>query len=39
LVNYRSSRCDRIRHIGEDATTTRPESIQRNLSRLVWPPG
>jgi hypothetical protein len=37
LVNYHSSRCDRIRRIGEDATTIRPEpSIPRNLFRLAW---
>ena len=32
LVNCHSSRCDRVRRICEDATTTRPEpSIRRNL--------
>jgi hypothetical protein len=40
LVNYHSSRCDRIVRICEDATTIRPEpSIRRNLLRLAWPPG
>ena len=40
LVNYHSSRCDRIRRICEDATTIRPEpSIRRNLFRLAWPLG
>ena len=37
LVKYHSSRCDRIRRICEDETTTRPEpNIRRNLFRLVW---
>jgi hypothetical protein len=37
LVNYHSSRCDRIRRICEDAATIRPEpSIRRNLFRLAW---
>ncbi len=40
LVNYHSSRCDRIRHIYEDAATIHREpSIRRNLSRLAWPLG
>jgi hypothetical protein len=40
LVNYRSSRCDRIRRIGEDETTIVPQpSIRRSLFRLAWPPG
>ena len=34
LVNYHSSRRDRIRYIGEDETTIRPvPSIRRNLFR------
>ena len=34
LVNYHSSRCDRIVRIGEDETTIRPRlSIRRNLFR------
>ena len=34
LVNYRSSRCDRIRRTFEDETTIRPRlSIRRNLFR------
>jgi hypothetical protein len=38
LVNYHSSRCDRIGRICEDATTIRPEpSIRRNLFHLAWP--
>jgi hypothetical protein len=38
LVNYRSSRCDRIGRIGEDETTIRPKpSIRRNLFRLALP--
>ena len=37
LVNYHSSRCDRIRRICEDATTIRLEpSIRRNLFRSAW---
>ena len=40
LVSYRSSRCDRIRRICEDAATIRPEpSIRRSLFRLAWPLG
>jgi hypothetical protein len=40
LVNYHSSRCDRIQRICEDETTIRPEpSIRRNLARLAWPLG
>jgi hypothetical protein len=40
LVNYHSSRCDRIRRICEDETTIRPRlSIRRNLFRLAWLPG
>jgi hypothetical protein len=37
LVNYHSSRCDRIRRIYEDETTIRPQpSIRGNLFRLAW---
>jgi hypothetical protein len=40
LVNYHSSRCDRIRRSGEDATTIRPEpGIRRSLFRSAWPSG
>ena len=40
LVNYYSSRYDRIRHIYEDATTIRPgPGIRRNQFRLAWRPG
>ena len=40
LVNYRSSRCDRIARIGEDETTIRPKpSIRRNQFRLARPLG
>jgi hypothetical protein len=40
LVKYHSSRCDRIRHTCEDATTIRPEpSIRHNLFRLARPLG
>ncbi len=40
LVNYHSSRCDRIRRICGDETTIRPRlSIRRNLFRLAWPLG
>ena len=37
LVNYHSSRCDRIQRICEDATTIRLKpSIRRNRFRLAW---
>jgi hypothetical protein len=37
LVTYHSSRYARIRHICEDATTTRQQpSIRRNPFRLAW---
>ena len=37
LVNYHSSRRDRIRRICEDETTNRPAlSIRRNLFRSAW---
>jgi hypothetical protein len=39
-VKHHSSQCDRIRRIGEDATTIRPApSIRRSLFRSAWPPG
>ena len=38
LVNYHSSRCDRIRRTCEGETTIRlVPSILRNLFRLAWP--
>jgi hypothetical protein len=38
LVNYHSSRCDRIRRIYEDETTICPRlCIRRNLFRLARP--
>ena len=40
LVNYHSSRCDRIRRICEDETTIRPgPGIRRSLFRSALPPG
>ena len=40
LVNYHSSRRDRIRRICEDETTIRPRlSIRRNLFRSARLPG
>jgi hypothetical protein len=39
LVNYHSSRCDRIGRIGEGETTICPQAgIRRNRFRSAWPP-